>query len=233
MNTFDENDMAPARIAAMEAALGWISIREAIRTGNVEAAKEWATRGEARNAEQAARIAELEREVARKNASLLEVALNGAAADQGTSRVAVALGIDPDCSLAKCAQVAADMRQDRTDAVCHYRNLAITLGAKPDDMLGVYDRKLCAEWDPKVTHADVVWHARGMWGEFDAAEERVAELERQLAETSAQRDTYAAALREALDGWASSERAIYAHTGGGVEGARDTILRLRVLLPPV
>lgn len=39
--------------------------------------------------------------------------------------------------------------QKLIDAVCHYRNLAISCGAKPDDMLNLYDKELCAVqgWD--------------------------------------------------------------------------------------
>lgn len=36
-------------------------------------------------------------------------------------------------------------RQVDVDAIVHYRNLAISLGAKPEDMEGTFDRKLCEE----------------------------------------------------------------------------------------
>lgn len=35
--------------------------------------------------------------------------------------------------------------QNAVDKICHYRNLAIVLGAKPEQMLGDFDRKLCAD----------------------------------------------------------------------------------------
>ena len=36
-----------------------------------------------------------------------------------------------------------DKFQRYTDGIVHYRNLAIDCGAKPEQMLNAYDRKLC------------------------------------------------------------------------------------------
>lgn len=37
-------------------------------------------------------------------------------------------------------------RGDDADSICHYRNLAIELGAKPTDMLNKWDRSLVERW---------------------------------------------------------------------------------------
>ena len=49
--------------------------------------------------------------------------------------------------------------QNYVDRVCHYRNLAIELGAVPDDMTSDWDRSLCEKWptykdDPEGWHRD-------------------------------------------------------------------------------
>ena len=45
----------------------------------------------------------------------------------------------------------SEKNQRDTDHIVHYRNLSILLGAKPEQMLGDFDRDLCRNWDPKVT----------------------------------------------------------------------------------
>lgn len=73
------------------------------------------------------------------------------------------------------------------DEVCHYRNLAIAYGAKPDEMLSKWDRELAE----KHTGGNVIDVAAAreetqeLWQEAEAAEARVAVLEdalRRIAE---------------------------------------------------
>lgn len=65
--------------------------------------------------------------------------------------------------------------QKWVDGTCHYRNLAISLGAKPDTMLDRYDRELAEKHDPSSPDGwehDTV----EVWQELEAAEARVAVL---------------------------------------------------------
>ncbi len=63
------------------------------------------------------------------------------------------------------------------DETCHYRNLAIALGAKPEDMWGKYDRDLCERgvegWEQDYTTEN---EARECWQDLEAAESEVARL---------------------------------------------------------
>jgi hypothetical protein len=73
--------------------------------------------------------------------------------------------------------------QKWVDGTCHYRNLAIKLGAKPENMLSKYDRDLAARgfdasdggWDDDTPE---------LWEELEAAEVRVKELEQQVAHSA-------------------------------------------------
>lgn len=44
-------------------------------------------------------------------------------------------------------EVVVKKQRRSTDFIVHYRNLAIELGAKPEDMLNRYDHDLCANWN--------------------------------------------------------------------------------------
>lgn len=66
--------------------------------------------------------------------------------------------LDIDGELVDCAKQNIDFlleeweRQEDTiqsyvDKTVYYRNLAINLGAKPEDMQGKFDRELCEKWD--------------------------------------------------------------------------------------
>lgn len=73
------------------------------------------------------------------------------------------------------AERESDYAQRMVDAVVHYRNLAIALGAKPNDMHGAYDRKLCEEWDPAKDRGDgdvlgYLEDNREAWEEYDRVE---------------------------------------------------------------
>lgn len=43
------------------------------------------------------------------------------------------------------AEKDSNYAMNAVDKICHYRNLAIILGAKPEHMLGEFDRKLCID----------------------------------------------------------------------------------------
>ncbi len=54
-----------------------------------------------------------------------------------------------------------DLTQRHVDHVCHYRNLAIVLGAKPNQMLTDYDKKLCEKGiDPDDNGGGYHWSVR-------------------------------------------------------------------------
>lgn len=69
-----------------------------------------------------------------------------------------------------------ESEQHYVDAVCHYRNLAIVLGAKPNQMLGKFDRDLCESGiDPDETSGG--YHI-SVNQELDALKDVWAEVER-------------------------------------------------------
>lgn len=72
--------------------------------------------------------------------------------------------------------------QKDVDSICHYRNLACSLGAKPEDMLNDHDKRLARDW-PTMDHSEG-WHndAPDCWDQLEQAEARVAELEKALEE---------------------------------------------------
>ena len=82
---------------------------------------------------------------------------------------------------------------EMSDNVVYYRNLAIVLGAKPQQMANEYDRKLCAEGiDPDddgngyhMSVADVIAGKEANFDEADTLRVRVAELTRTEAKLTA------------------------------------------------
>jgi hypothetical protein len=70
----------------------------------------------------------------------------------------------------------SDYAQNAVDKICHYRNLAIVLGAKPEHMLGEFDRKLCVDGIDKddtgngyhMSVQDCLDDVADTWGAFDA-----------------------------------------------------------------
>lgn len=78
--------------------------------------------------------------------------------------------------------------QSMIDAVCHYRNLAIILGAKPYQMLDAYDRQLCeAGIDPDNTsngyHVSVneqLEELADVWDENERLEKELSEARAEL-----------------------------------------------------
>lgn len=70
-------------------------------------------------------------------------------------------------------------RQDLVDSSIHYRNLAISLGAKPDDMACKYDRDLCSGRLCPVDEVKPDTY-RDAWSELDQLEAKLAELRRRL-----------------------------------------------------
>lgn len=61
----------------------------------------------------------------------------------------------------------AEYVQNAVDTVVHYRNLAIKCGASPDDMLGVYDRKLCVDHNPDDRDGYDFSDNRETWAEVE------------------------------------------------------------------
>jgi hypothetical protein len=82
------------------------------------------------------------------------------------------------------AQVAELQERDQrwVDQVCHYRNLAIMLGAKPEQMLSGHDRHLATKWgDPSMhdgdwTMDDELAEVAECWEKLEAAEAENANL---------------------------------------------------------
>lgn len=80
-----------------------------------------------------------------------------------------------------------------TDSTCHYRNLAIILGATPDQMLGDFDRQLCqGGLDPDETsggyHVSIneqLEELKDVWDERDRLEQQNAALTKELADLRA------------------------------------------------
>lgn len=87
----------------------------------------------------------------------------------------------------------AELRKDRgrdwvlrdqkmLDAICHYRNLAITLGAKPEQMLDQWDRDLCVQG----IATDHIESLVGCWDEAFVFEAEAARLWKLLDEARAE-----------------------------------------------
>lgn len=86
--------------------------------------------------------------------------------------------------------------QNAVDKVCHYRNLAITLGAKPEQMEGEFDRKLCEEGIDKddtcggyhMSVQEAFDDLANTWGLTDALKVRAEKAEKRIAELEAELD---------------------------------------------
>jgi hypothetical protein len=62
------------------------------------------------------------------------------------------------------------------DEVCHYRNLAIELGAPPERMLNKYDRELAKNKDAHADDETLRDETPELWDELEAAEAEVGRL---------------------------------------------------------
>ncbi len=68
--------------------------------------------------------------------------------------------------------------QQLVDDCVYYRNLAITLGAKPEMMADEYDRKLCeAGLIDKQEFSEVIQEKERFWKEWYEQEEKIKNLE--------------------------------------------------------
>jgi hypothetical protein len=68
--------------------------------------------------------------------------------------------------------------QQLVDDCVYYRNLAITLGAKPEQMTDEYDRKLCATGlVDKREFAEVIQEKERFWKNWYEQEDKIRELE--------------------------------------------------------
>ena len=97
--------------------------------------------------------------------------------------------------------------QNRVDGIVHYRNLAISLGAKPTDMVNAFDRQLCEDGVTGERDGHGWWNdAPDTWDELEAAEanaqridQRASEIEGELHDERARGDAAVALLREAVE----------------------------------
>jgi hypothetical protein len=84
---------------------------------------------------------------------------------------------DPDRS-----EIQARPSQSYVDAVGHYRNLAISLGATPEQMLNTFDRDLCHNGldfeRGDYTVDDACGDLAEVWDEVDCLQAEVAQYER-------------------------------------------------------
>jgi FtsZ-binding cell division protein ZapB len=95
------------------------------------------------------------------------------------------------------------------DDVCHYRNLAILLGAKPEQMVSQWDRDLCEKGIEVDRATDALMDVAEVWDDNERLESENARLQGELA-----------ALREVLafqDKTVAVARSIGTTTGTKVE----------------
>jgi hypothetical protein len=80
-----------------------------------------------------------------------------------------------------------EVTQKRVDHTIHYRNLAIVLGAKPNQMLTDYDKELCEKGiDPDDNSGGYHWSVRDSLDEAEDLWEKNERLERERDETQAE-----------------------------------------------
>ena len=71
--------------------------------------------------------------------------------------------------------------KDYVDEVIYYRNLAITLGAKPEQMLNEYDKALCSKGiDPNDNSGGYCWSVSESIDEIKDLWSKVDELEQEI-----------------------------------------------------
>lgn len=96
--------------------------------------------------------------------------------------------------------------QHLTDSAVHYRNLAIVLGAKPEQMMGEFDRKLCEDGiNPDETsggyHVSVnqqLGELKETWGENDKLRAALRALLEEAEDKCALRDETVEMVNAAL-----------------------------------
>jgi len=77
---------------------------------------------------------------------------------------------DPlDEEIADTLEDLLNQRINDIDAITHYRNLSIDLGAQSEDMINHYDRWLCANW-ARINH-DNGWQREDMQVAWEKADE--------------------------------------------------------------
>jgi hypothetical protein len=111
------------------------------------------------------------------------------------ARAAVVRRDELERELAEAEKKYRQGSQKWVDGTCHYRNLAIQYGAKPEEMLDKYDRELAENHnpnDPDGWEHDTV----ELWQELEAAEAARDELETALREIAARPFTAALDARE-------------------------------------
>jgi hypothetical protein len=84
-------------------------------------------------------------------------------------------------------ELARDDLQPFVESACYYRNLAIRLGAKADDMRGEGDRKLLTHcWDNEAIESTDSQRAEinDVWNELEAARNEIDRLKASIAHTA-------------------------------------------------
>lgn len=84
-------------------------------------------------------------------------------------------------------EIAARPSQSYIDAIGHYRNLAISLGAKPEQMLNTFDRDLCRNGldfeRGNYTVDDSCGDLAEVWDEVDRMADEIERLRSALADS--------------------------------------------------
>jgi hypothetical protein len=110
------------------------------------------------------------------------------------------------------------------DAVCHYRNLAIVLGAKPEQMTSDYDRWLCERGiDPSEDMhglgnnvSDSLAELKDVWDENDRLHQKIEILVRALKASCVPGCSH-----EGEGGWDQEQRDRDYFQGFGILGEED------------
>lgn len=83
---------------------------------------------------------------------------------------------DPlDEEIADTLEDLLNQRINDIDAITHYRNLSIDLGAQSEDMINYHDRWLCANWT-RINH-DKGWQREDMQAAWETADELVVKCD--------------------------------------------------------
>lgn len=111
--------------------------------------------------------------------------------------------------LTKKSNIDADYAQQAVDGICHYRNLAIILGAKPDNMLGKFDRKLCKDGIDKddtgngyhISVQELLDETESHWADLDKVETELAVVMAALEKINGYAKHNGANSKETLMSW--------------------------------
>ena len=80
----------------------------------------------------------------------------------------------------KVAEADAKYVREAVDGICYYRNLAIGLGAKPEQMLGPSDKKLCEDGIDLTEDCPDYFCMRDQLAEIGGQWEHIEKLEAEI-----------------------------------------------------